>query len=119
MKYCTWCSKDIVPGVKRLDLCLGCNKAYSLKKQYKDLERFNFPHDDPGDVEYKALCHMNTNSLCQDVMEDRIRRMTAELQAGWTNNQEERRSVYKKKDTYPLLRYKSSVTRRGVLYRSI
>ena len=119
MAYCAWCSRELVVEAKRVDLCLLCSKGYDLKKQYRDLERFNFPHDDPCDDEYKALVHMNTNQLCQDVMDERIRRKTAELQDGWTDKQRARRAVYKKKDIYVLLRYKSLASRRSVLYRSI
>jgi hypothetical protein len=119
MKYCAWCSKKLTAKATRVDLCLLCNKGYDLKKKYRDLERFEFPHDDPCDDEYKALVHMNTNQLCQNVMSERIRRKTAEIQDGWTDKQRARRAVYKKKDTYVLLRFKSLLSQRGVLYRSI
>lgn len=119
MEYCAWCSKELIAEGKRVDLCLPCNKAYNLKKEYRDLKRFNFPIDDPGDEEYKALIHMNTNQLCQNIMDDRILKKKMEIQAGWTDKQRDRRSVYKKKDTYALLRYVSLVSRSGVSYRSI
>jgi hypothetical protein len=117
MKYCSWCSKDILEVKNRDDLCAFCDKRYWVKKNFSpvlDPERGYLYKDNPTDDEYRALIHMNTCQAAQEIMRKRISRMKSIIQAHWTPEQEQRRAGTSSKVSHKLHNYNSFETRSGV-----
>ena len=103
LKNCKAC------GTRRRDfdrddptLCGRCTDDLVVKRDHSSDSRFGLPDDKVSEEELRALICLNVNPEAQEIMDERIKRMTREIQDSWTDAQREKRSVAKKKSCQPL-----------------
>ena len=99
-------------------LCGLCSRGYNAKLAYVGPTDYPLPVDDASDEELMALVSMNYCDESAEIMDRRIERMTAEIQAGWTDKTREKRSVTKKKSQSRLPSYHSSGRGKFKLYEA-
>ncbi|MEK9986746.1 MAG: hypothetical protein VW879_18565 [Opitutae bacterium] len=105
---CTWCNQnttvkdDDFPG-----LCGACIKFAQAKLDLLEEGEELLPG------ELKALCRMDYDEDCQRLMDDRIKRVSEEIQQTWTEYQKKSRCVFE--DTGVLLPQNISLMGKGEL----
>jgi hypothetical protein len=89
-------------------LCGQCSRGYRAKVNYVAPTDYPLPDDDASDEELLALVSMNYSDESAEIMDKRIERMKAEIQAVWSDKTREKRSVAKKKHQSKLPSFHSS-----------
>ena len=78
------------------DLCGQCSKDLEKKTQYAKEEQ-HLPPESGSEHETFALVCCDFDKDAQQIIDERIKRVTAEIQSNWTTEMREKRSTSKKK----------------------
>ena len=107
-KRCKVCQQVIRQITNVPTLCGQCTRRYNAKIKYVPPVDYPLPIDDTTEEELYALVAMDFCDDSAEIMDERIARMTAEIQDEWSDKTRERRAVTKKKGQSKLPAFHSS-----------
>ena len=94
MAACKWCKRPVRNMSKIDGVCDYCMTQFLIKKDFVSKNK-DMPEDDTPEEELWALMNLNTTEG-QRIMDQRIKRVSKEIQTTWSTHQSEERAVQKK-----------------------